>query len=187
MSTVLLHYFLLLLASMIINKKIVFRNLFNRYYKPLLALAVYIVQSSDDAEDIVQGVFLKLWKNEKSFQSNEKAWPYLKTSVKNQCLNLLEKNRSKNEYLNQLDYDNLIRNSPFSDHLLLEKINSSINKLPDRCKEVFIKSRVLGMSHKEISTEMLISVKTVENQMTKALKFLRDQLANIISLMIFIL
>lgn len=156
-----------------------FETLFKLYRSKLLYIASQYVSSKEDAEEIIQNVFLKVW-TKKNIQSNING--YLYSITKNACLDHL---RSKKQQL-QLD-NNLaqleasINYNALSDDsasLIIEKelnvaILKSIDLLPPKCKDVFVKSRIENLKHKEISIEMDISTKTVENHITKALKHLK--------------
>lgn len=156
-----------------------FEVLFKLYRSKLLYIATQYVSSKEDAEEIIQNVFLKVW-TKKNIQTNING--YLYSITKNACLDHL---RSKKQ---QLHLDNNLHQleasinynalSDDSSSLIIEKelneaILKSIDLLPPKCKDVFVKSRIENLKHKEISVEMDISTKTVENHITKALKHLK--------------
>ncbi|MDO5977644.1 RNA polymerase sigma-70 factor [Flavivirga spongiicola] len=159
-----------------------FEILFKLYRSKLLYIASQYVSNREDAEEIIQNVFLKVW-SKKNIQSNINGYLYKVT--RNACLDYL---RSKKQLLNiennlsQLEAS--INYTAFSDDatsLIIEKelfeaVLKSIELLPPKCKDVFVKSRIEGLNHKEISEKMDISKKTIETHITKALKHLRVSL-----------
>lgn len=159
-----------------------FEVLFKLYRSKLLYIASQYVTNKQDAEEIIQNIFIKVW-SKKNIQSNING--YLYSMTKNACLDFL---RSKKQQLHldnnlsqleaSINYEAL---SDDSASLIIEKelneaILNSIEFLPQKCKDVFVKSRIEGLKHKEISAEMNISTKTVENHITKALKYLKVSL-----------
>ncbi|MCL6294480.1 RNA polymerase sigma-70 factor [Jejuia spongiicola] len=159
-----------------------FEILFKLYRSKLLYIASQYIASKEDAEEIIQNVFIKVW-SKKNVQSNINGYLYKVT--RNACLDYL---RTKKQLLNiennlnQLEAS--INHTAFSDDtasLLIEKelyeaVLKSIDLLPPKCKDVFVKSRIEGLNHKEISQKMDISTKTIETHITKALKHLRVSL-----------
>ncbi|GAB4330305.1 MAG: RNA polymerase sigma-70 factor [Bacteroidales bacterium] len=160
-----------------------FRRLFESHYNSLCRFAFGYLNNPDDAEEIVQEVFVNLWQKQDGLQRNEamlKGWLY--TSVKNRCLNWirdhakfasnyldieLEKSGSVEQYF-EAEVDDLTA-----------RIENAISKLPDRCREIFVLSRDRGMKYRQIAETLNISVKTVEVQMSKALRILRAALKDL--------
>ena len=159
-----------------------FEILFKLYRPKLIYIASQYISRKEDAEEIIQNVFIKVW-SKKNIQSNLNG--YLYSITKNACLDFL---RSKKQQLhldnNLSQLEAAINYTALSDDtasLIIEKelneaILKSIALLPDKCKDVFVKSRLEGLKHKEISEKMNISTKTVENHITKALKHVRVSL-----------
>jgi len=151
-----------------------YNQLFMRYYSRLCALVFGITQSSSASEDVVQELFIRLWVNRAKLEINESISGYLYRSSKNAALNYLraEKSRLKS-----------IQNMPVqewqSDESLIEQIefgaalNQCIGQLPERSRDVFMKSRFDGLKQQEISDQLGISVKTIKNQIWKSLQFLK--------------
>jgi RNA polymerase sigma-70 factor (ECF subfamily) len=144
-----------------------------------------------DAENIVQDIFVMLWEKREVLEIKVSLAPWLFTLVKNRCLDFLRHEMAGKEFakeyeakriaLEQLDY------AFSSDEELEEILAAAINSLPERCREIFIKSRVEGKKYKEIAAELEISINTVENQMSIALKKLRIRLKDYLPLLIFFL
>ncbi len=170
------------------GNKEAFKILFDLYYAKLLYVANSYISNREDAEEIVQDTFVKAWKKRKKISSNING--YLFKVTKNSCLDYL---RSKKYKLS--NSSNLVQLEAFINHKALadsdssliiekelaQKIQSGIALLPEKCKNIFIKSRIEGLKNKEISDELNISVKTVENHMSKALKHMRVHLREFLS------
>ncbi len=155
-----------------------FQVLFNRYYKGLLVTALNVLKEKDQAKDIIQDLFFWLWQNRESLEIQSSVAAYLKRAVINRCLNLLKKEQ---KLLDSEDWEEPINSSP-NPHELIEGeelkafIDHALGQLPERCRLVFSLKRIEGFSVKEIADQLEISPKTVENQITKALKHLRQEL-----------
>ena len=171
-----------LLAKLKKGSLIAFDGLFDHYSNRLFYFAYGYLKSEADAEEIVQEVFMKVWerrtfiKEELSFKS------YLFTIAYNAIQKQFIKRNYQREYCNSLllsaDETDNITVEGINYNSLKELVDSLVNQLPPRRKEVYIKSRNEGLSTKEIAQEMNISIKTVENQLTQALKFLKENLAH---------
>ncbi len=159
-----------------------FGILHNLYFQKLFNIAYGYTSSKEDAEEIVQDVFVKLWKRQEQIASISNITGYLYMMTRNSCLDFL---RSKKDKLaigtNTVQQQNLLDFYAFSNNTassiiekeLQEQIEEGIKQLPEKCRLVFIKSRLEGLKHKEIALNLDISTKTVENHITKALKHLK--------------
>ena len=165
----------------------VIEHLFKSHYSPLCRTVYKIVRSQQVAEDIVQEVFLKLWNKREELEINVSLKSYLFRSAINTSLNFIGQSK-KLEFLEEEDLNVLSHNDVENNYDFLEtekNIKEAIDTLPPACRSVFILSRFEELSYKEIADTLQISVKTVENQMGKALKVLREKLKNyIVMLMI---
>ncbi len=159
--------------------KAAFDELFRTHYKYLVVIAHKYLNDRDGARDMVQDVFLDIWKRRADLKIDQSAKFFLRRAVINNCL--ARKRKSDRITINSelVSVDRSGDNST-ADQLAFNDINdfvnNVINELPERCREVFILSRKKEMSHKEIAAELDISTKTIENQMTKALKIIRLEL-----------
>ncbi len=155
--------------------------LFKKYYAQLVRFAREIVKSKDQAEDMVQKVFVKIWDKRASITVNSQVKSYLFVAVKNHCFNQLKLNERK--YWMDEGMENDIRistneNTSAIDAKQLEQnIQLAIEALPPRCGLIFKMSRFEEKTYKEIAEILDLSVKTVENQMGKALMLMRTSLA----------
>ena len=171
-----------LLSAIKINDSSAYRKLFDRYYKYLLVTAYAYVKDENTSKDLTQDVFFEIWKKRKTLDiSNVKA--YLRRAAVNKSLNYLKAQR-----MNYQDGDDSF-DLPFDTEVqekleasqLQKVINTAIENLPDRCRVVFALRRFEELSVKEIAAQLEISPKTVENQLTKALKILRSAVAPYVS------
>ena len=160
----------------------------------MFAFAKNYVPANEDAENIVQDVFLILWERKEEIEISFTLTTYLFTLVKNRCLNFLRHKLIEEEYNSQMKEElgfklyalETFNYSYQSEEELQEVIQRALDTLPERCREVFIKSRIEGLKYKEISDELGISVNTVENQMVTALKKLRVALKDYLPLLLFL-
>ena len=164
-----------------------FERLFREYFPPLMAFAGKILGDEDDAREVVHQVFINLWEKRKEVDLSTSLKSYLFTSVHNRSLNVIRDRKKFTdgdmpELAGEWDVSAQIESME-----LEEKIRESINALPEKCREIFELNRFSGLKYAEIATQLGISVKTVENQMTKALKILREQLGKYLTLLMFLL
>jgi RNA polymerase sigma-70 factor (ECF subfamily) len=144
--------------------------------------AASIVKNSDDADEIVNDVFVSIWEKRNALILDDSLKSYLFKSVKNRCLNHIKKARLP--FADMPDEFSAISPAPSADRILEGKelqihINQLIDQLPTKCKQVFLLSRMFDLSYKEIAEIMDISAKTVENQIGIALKFLKENTRSI--------
>jgi RNA polymerase sigma-70 factor (ECF subfamily) len=157
-----------------------FESLFKKWYSVLCPFVFRIVRDNEIAQDLVQDVFVKLWEKREQIEINTSVKSYLFKACMNAALNH-EAARKKYKVTNDESITLSLSDAGSTDeglHVseLQKKINEAIDTLPPACRSVFILSRFEEMSYKEIASTLEISVKTVENQMGKALKILRVQL-----------
>ncbi|MFO7657359.1 MAG: RNA polymerase sigma-70 factor [Bacteroidales bacterium] len=157
-----------------------FDYLFNFYYRGLIVFANKYLANNHHAEEIVQGVFLKIWQDRRFIEINNSFKSYIFQSVKNKCLDILKHRKVQDEYSQRMLAD--IEKSKdetwetYVESELYALLIQSIENLPSECKKIFHFSRIKYLNNKEIAAKLGISVKTVENQITKALKILRVEL-----------
>lgn len=137
-------------------------------------------EDMDTAEEIVQGFFVKFWTEREQIHIILSVKAYLVKSVRNKCLDFLKHRKIMDKYNKEIQKE-LPDEADEGEEVIMtyelkEKIEKSINALPENCKEIFKKSRDEGKKYKEIAGELGISVKTVEAQIGKALKKLREEL-----------
>ena len=158
-----------------------FEILFHKYYGILCSFATKIIKDDVAAEEIVQDLFVKLWEKREQLFIETSLQNYLFRSIKNLCLNYIQHNKTKIRYaqivLSEVE-SNLSDDSNFPEVDLFVKIEESINSLPEKRREIFSLSRQEGLKYHEIAQKLNISIKTVETQMSLAIKTLREKLKN---------
>lgn len=160
------------------DDKKAYEIIFKAHYQAVYLSALRITKDSNSAKDAAQEVFLELWKNRHKLNITSTLKPYLCRGAVNRSLNIV---KSRNHHAGQ-DLATIIEPSAKSStpNELIEtkelktRIHQEINNLPERCRQVFVLSRFEGKKYKEIADLMGISIKTVENQMLKALKTLKE-------------
>lgn len=155
-----------------------FEGIFREYYAPLCRYCIQFVRRAEIAEEIVQEQFIILWEKRDIIDIHTSISSYLYKSIKNKSIDYL-----KSKYV-KLKFDEVSDAILIADsnnpHEIVEGIetgkiiDSAIKKLPEKCYAVFSLSRFGGLSNKEIAKELNISIKTVENQVTIALKKIKD-------------
>jgi RNA polymerase sigma-70 factor, ECF subfamily len=171
--------------------EIAFEGLFKSYFAELCIYASRFFDDVENAEEIVQDIFFNIWSNRAKLNINSSIKAYLYAAVRNTCLNLIKHKKVENKYREyfsrQLQQDELLENDWMKGDELHDKITVTIEKLPPERKKVFIMSRFENLKYREIAEELNISVKTVENQMGKALQFLREELKEYLPILIFLI
>ena len=154
-----------------------FQETFYKHYEPLCKYAFTLVKESHSCEDIVQEIFLKVWEKKQNLIGSEELTWYLYTAVRNNSLSFLEKKQKtvlgevNGQEITEMPEERFTPITKEADFDTL--LNNALDHLPPKCREVFVLSRVSDMTYKQISDSLGISIKTVENQMGKALKILR--------------
>lgn len=169
-----------------------FDKLFSEYGKRLYHFAYGYLKSKEDAEGVVQEVFLRIWRNRKQLKPELSFKAYLFKIAYHHILELFEQTNRRQTYHHEIVSEAIHftddTNERLNYQLLLEKVESLIQKLPPRQKEILLKRKKEGISVKDIAVELGISPKTVENHLTEALKNLKRGLGEEeISAMLFFL
>lgn len=155
------------------------KSLYQKYYNILCSQVFHILKDRIVTEDIVQEVFAEIWKKREELNINQSIEGYLKRACRNRSLNYIRDNKIKWEDDSQLInlQDSTVSTVDKLSVIELEKeIKEGVMTLPEKCGIVFSLSRYEEMSYLEIAQELGISVKTVENQISKALKILREKI-----------
>ncbi len=155
-----------------------FNTLFREFGGRLYRFAYGYLRSEELSEELVQEVFTRIWENRKSLKSEYSFKSYLFTIAFNIIKKHFRREACISEYFNKRiaeDFD-LETTKKITYDSLYQYVSTLVDQLPERRKEIFIKSRFEGLSIKEIAVELKISHKTVENQLTDALKFIRKNL-----------
>nr|WP_321484671.1 RNA polymerase sigma-70 factor [uncultured Draconibacterium sp.] len=168
-------------------------KLFNHYYPRLFNFSKSILKLEDGIDDILQEVFVKIWKNRKNINSAATFNSYIFIITRNLLLNELRRQLSFQNTKEEVKRLSLANEYSLSEQIdyqeLKEKIDAFVEELPDRQKEVFLLSRNEGLSHKEIAEKLGIKPKTVEYHITLALRCLKAKITGIgiLSLLYFYL
>jgi RNA polymerase sigma-70 factor, ECF subfamily len=157
-----------------------YEKLFDSWYEPLCRYAFSILRNMDDAEDVVQKTFCKLWDQRENLSIKSSINSYLYRIVHNESLNAVHQKSSHQEhnlsYISMMnDADNSVAEQITANDLQLA-IDKALATLPPQCKRVFEMSRMDQLSYSEIANQLNISTNTVENHVSKALKILRVEL-----------
>ncbi|MGZ3751641.1 MAG: RNA polymerase sigma-70 factor [Mucilaginibacter sp.] len=159
----------------VIKDEQVFRDLYKKYFVKLYRFSAAIIKANEPAEEIVHDVLMKLWKKRNSFAEIDNLDTYLYVSVKNLSLNYLRDERKHEtadieELYNTTNYIAIDPESIMISGEKLNQLNNCINELPSRCKLIFKLIKEDGLKYKDTARLLNISVKTVENQLSIALK-----------------
>ena len=176
-----------------------FENFYITWYSRVKYFARDYVLSDEEAENITQDVFLDFYQKRDTLDFHINVIAYLFTSVKNRCIDYLRRKLLEQEAATKMqeDFDMSFRMKfdsleafdvdGLSEDNIKDIIEKALNALPERCREIFILSKLEGKKQKEIAEELNVSVKTIETQMTIAYKKLREELKNHLPLLLFIL
>jgi len=163
---------------------LVFEQVFKEHFKNLHAYACSILKDEDEAEEMVQNVFYKLWEKKEKIGELQSVPAYLYRSVYNECMNYVKHEKVKMTYEAYAVHHGSIAGQATDTATAKElehRIADALADLPEQCRTIFQLSRFEELKYREIADKMGLSVKTVENQMGKALKILRTKLADYIS------
>lgn len=161
--------------------KHVFEVIFNQFSSAMFSIALRYLRDQDEAQDIVQDVFLNLWRTAENLDERAPIQHYLARATVNTCLNRIKKAQRQQQYSKEQQFTST---EATVEHLLLEhkeleaQYLSILEKLPDQCRRVFEMSRFKGLSPTEISQQLNISINTVYTHLTTALKKIRLGLLN---------
>jgi len=165
--------------------------LFRTHYQPLCNYAYTFVQDRDEAEEIVQSTFLSVWEKRENLEIRTAVKPYLYAMVRNACLNVLKHEKIKQQHATiemavaEKSVESVARTVMASE--LETRIYEAMEKLPQQCRIIFKLSRFEELKYSEIADQLNLSVKTVENQMGKALKIMREQLKDYLPILIVLM
>lgn len=156
-----------------------FRDIYFRYHPRLFRVAYYILKESDAAEDICQDVFLKLWDKRDSVSDIASLEAYLVQMTRNMALNYLESSKREERLHLELKWDTVMlhntESAPENDELK-RSLEKAVSQLSPQCRLIFSLSRFEGLTNEEIASYLDISKRTVETQISLALKRFRTDL-----------
>lgn len=167
-----------------IHSEIGFEKVYKIHFKPLYAYARTIVGDTDTAIEIVQQVFFKLWEKRNALEIKETVRGYLYRAVFNESMNHMKHLKVRETYVQNVKNEAAYESSALQNMEAAEtekRIRKALNDLPERCRTVFHLCRFEDLKYKEVSEKLNLPVKTVENEMGKALRLLRLSLSDLIS------
>ncbi|WP_114937706.1 RNA polymerase sigma-70 factor [Mucilaginibacter endophyticus] len=167
-----------------------FEKVYKHFIRPLHVYAISILRDEDTAKGMVQNVFMRLWERKERLNISGSIKAYLYGAVYNECLNNLRHQKVKINHQQHVVYmtkDKVDEGTGMELLDLKEKLQQALNDLPEKCRTVFQLSRFEDLKYQEIADELGISIKTVENQMGKALKTLRFKLVDYLPLFIWVI
>ena len=149
-------------------------NLFRYHYRPLCIFALHYLKDIDASEDVVQEAFGLLWEKLSAGEKVVNQKGYLYSIVKNRSLDILRKRGSVGEAISLDGSVDDIEEPTVEDAEVEARLWTAIDSLPEKCREIFLMSKRDGLRQEEIASELGISLQTVKNQVSKALKILKD-------------
>ena len=169
-----------LLRQLKSNDKNAINGLYEAYSRRLFNFAFSYLKTEEDSLDVVQDVFISLWKKRYDLNEDTNLEAYLFTVTKNSVISIFRKKISEKGYLEHLRQVAVLFHNDEEEQYdyqnLSEKIQELVARLPEHRKRIFQMSKEKGLSNKAIAEELNISVKTVEDHMTKARRFIKEHL-----------
>lgn len=157
-----------------------FDLIYEKYSGKLYGFSLKYLRSTSEAEELVQSVFLKLWENRKNLIKEFSFKSYLFTIAYNDICKLFRKRHFRQQYIEEKLYENPLSSFDAAEGIeyksVLERVQQIINKLPEKQKSIFLKSRNEGKSTKVIAAEMNLSPGTVDNYISDTIKLIRSRL-----------
>lgn len=167
------------------------KRLFDELFHQLVLSAFRYVNDYDQAEDIVQDVFVKVWQNFDQIRQVKDLKAYLFKAVRNSSINFLKHIKVRQKFIVDSEVlSSSVGKSPeeiISEEETKKRVHQAVNKLPDNWRKALVLSKYDKLKYHEIAEEMNISQKTVEKYISKALQFLRQELKDLLLLSIFIM
>jgi RNA polymerase sigma-70 factor (family 1) len=157
-----------------------FDQIYARYSGKLYAFGLKYLRSEAEASELVQSVFLKLWENAKTLRTDSSFRSYLFTIAYNDMCKLFRKRSYQQKFIADTLYESTQESNAIEEGIdyqsMLDRVLKIVDRLPERQKTVFLKSRQEGKSSREIAAEVGLSPGTVDNYISEALKFIRYSL-----------
>lgn len=180
------------IASLLLQKdEAVFEQVFKKYFKNLHAYAFTMLKDQEMAEEMVQQVFFKLWDRAENLTFHGSIQAYLYKAVYHECLNYIKHQKVRTDHQLRVAYSLKNQSDNASKKVITKeleaRIREALNELPEQCRTIFQMSRFDELKYQEIADRLNISIKTVENQMGKALKILRSNLADYLTLLFILI
>ena len=179
-----------LIQSLKKGDALAYKFLLNEYHQKLCVYASSLTNNTELAEDIVQNVFIKIWKKRLKLKDKFNLKSYLYKSVYNEFIDQYRKNKTvltlEKKYIDALAYV-VEQEDENSTERLIVIVKKEIEKLPPKCKQTFLLSKQEGLTNIEIAEYLDVSIKSVEAHITKAFRILRDKIGNKVDGILFLL
>lgn len=157
-----------------------FDQVYKRYAEKLYAFSLKYLKSKEEAEELVQSVFLKVWENQKKLKKETSFKSYLFTIAYNEICNIFRRRKYQQNFLSTIDIEGTEASEETEEQIdfvfVKEQVDQIVAQLPEKYRKVFMKSRKEGKSTKEISDELNLSKGTVDNYISESIKFIRANL-----------
>lgn len=167
-----------------------FTLLFRRYYKDLVLFGGVFLPDQAVCEDIVQSIFLKLWKDRSALAIETSLKSFLLKSVRNSCLDEIRHSNVKREHESYVITHNVLEHVDTENYILYsdlyQQLQQALDKLPDAYREAFEMNRFEGLKYREIAERLEVSERTVEVRISKAIELLRQYLKDFLPLFIYL-
>ncbi|MCE5347205.1 MAG: RNA polymerase sigma-70 factor [Bacteroidales bacterium] len=176
MQEVILHSDEKLIQEIKADNMFAFDTLYKNYSKKLYKFAYSILKSQEESENIVQEVFLKLWESRNRIEKDSSVKSYLFSIAYNSTITVIRKKAKDTQFIEYLKSLQEVYEEPDLEYEykeLTEKLHDIVYQLPERQKEVYVLHQEMGLTYKDIAEKLHISVNTVENHMSRALKTIR--------------
>ena len=178
----------ILIKRLIEGDQTAFELLFRFYYPGLVVFVSQIVLDKDEAEEIVQDFFVRVWSGRNEIKMSHTLKSYFFRSVKNRALNYLKREKLsekvRKEFHDLIEEDQLFQPDLFIESELQAQLKNAFGKLPPRTSEVFTLNRFNGLTNDEIALKLGISKRTVETHISAALHILRKELKDFMFLLL---
>nr|WP_319397561.1 RNA polymerase sigma-70 factor [uncultured Carboxylicivirga sp.] len=159
------------------DNSIAFDSIFHKYANRLYAFALRYLKSESEAEELVHNVFVKVWEKRKSIRKEASLKSFLFTVAYNDILKYFRKQAYHQTYLSEIVCNQTYDLSEQIEYAsVLEYIDELINQLPERKREIFLKSRMEGKSTKEIAEELNLSPGTIDNNISEIIKYIKERI-----------
>lgn len=174
------------------DDRVAFYHIYERYFKKLYWFVLKYIKQKEDAEEIVQEVFVKIWESRSKIDAHSSFESFLFTVAYNATISVIRKKASESKYIEHIRSLQHVNNLPdLIDEIYFNELNDKVqlllNELTPRQKEIFRLSREEGLSHDEIAKELGISVNTVKKHMANTLAFLKSHFDNKLIISLFLI
>ena len=175
-----------LIAKFVAGDLRTFEMVFRDYYEPLVRYGNTFLKDSDESEDIVQQVFVSVWEKREELEVHTSIRALLYKAVHNACLNRIKHHKVRAVHAVEVKatHSDIDASNQLEAAELDGKIHQAIDRLPEQCAKIFKMSRFEQLKYQEIADQLGLSIKTIENQMGKALKMIRESLKDYLFLLV---